>query len=82
MEATNHIQANQPSPVAARQSFLRGNFAPVERETMVAPVYNAARDASEIHVIDAQRCTRGPVAVVELPVRIPFGFHGDFIAND
>jgi carotenoid cleavage dioxygenase-like enzyme len=48
---------------------------------VLAPVYDAARGISEIHVVDAQHWSDAALAVIELPVRIPFGFHGDFIAN-
>jgi carotenoid cleavage dioxygenase-like enzyme len=44
-------------------------------------VYDAARDASDLVVIDAAEVTAAPVAVVSLPVRVPFGFHGSWIAG-
>jgi len=44
-------------------------------------VYDAARDASDFVVIDAQRVAAGPVARVQLPRRVPFGFHGSWIAD-
>ena len=62
-----------------------GVFVPVsageDEGYVIAPVYDAARGTSEIRVIDAQRFAAPPVATIELPVRIPFGFHGDFIAD-
>jgi hypothetical protein len=33
-----------------------------------------------VRVIDAQNFAAPPVARVELPQRVPFGFHGNFIA--
>jgi carotenoid cleavage dioxygenase-like enzyme len=33
-------------------------------------------------VLDALHIDRGPVAQVHLPVRVPFGFHGCWIAAD
>jgi carotenoid cleavage dioxygenase len=48
---------------------------------VIAPVYDPSRNASEIRVIDAQRFAAPPVATIELPVRIPYGFHGDFLAD-
>jgi carotenoid cleavage dioxygenase len=44
-------------------------------------VYDAARDASDLVIIDAQRFERGPIARVHLPRRVPYGFHGSWIAD-
>ncbi len=44
-------------------------------------VYDAARGASDLVIIDAQRFDKGPVARVELPRRVPYGFHGSWIAD-
>jgi carotenoid cleavage dioxygenase len=44
-------------------------------------VYDAARDASDLVVLDARDITEAPVASVRLPVRVPFGFHGAWIAS-
>ncbi len=42
-------------------------------------VYDAARDASDLVVIDAQSFEKGPVARIHLPRRVPYGFHGSWI---
>lgn len=44
-------------------------------------VYDPARDASDLVVIDAQEFEKGPVARVHLPRRVPYGFHGSWIAD-
>jgi carotenoid cleavage dioxygenase len=44
-------------------------------------VYDAARGASDLVVIDAQSFAKGPVARVHLPRRVPYGFHGSWIAS-
>lgn len=46
---------------------------------VLAPLYDRKRGTSEVHILDAQRFAEKPLAVIELPVRIPHGFHGDFI---
>jgi carotenoid cleavage dioxygenase-like enzyme len=46
---------------------------------VLAPVYDAATNCSDIVVLDAQNFSRAPLATIHLPVRIPFGFHGNFI---
>lgn len=42
-------------------------------------VYDRATDRSEVHVLDTADITAGPVAVVHLPRRVPFGFHGSWL---
>jgi carotenoid cleavage dioxygenase-like enzyme len=41
-------------------------------------VYDADRDASDLVVLHAQDFTGDPVAVIHLPVRVPYGFHGNW----
>jgi carotenoid cleavage dioxygenase len=44
-------------------------------------VYDAARDATDFVLLDASDVRRPPVAVVHLPCRVPYGFHGNWIAD-
>ena len=44
-------------------------------------VYDTERDASDLLVLHAQDFTGDPVAVVHLPVRVPYGFHGNWAAD-
>lgn len=44
-------------------------------------VYDAARDASDLVILDAASFTAAPVATVHLPGRVPFGFHGNWMAD-
>jgi carotenoid cleavage dioxygenase len=46
---------------------------------LLVVVYRAARGASDLLVLDADRLSSPPVATVELPVRIPVGFHGSWL---
>ena len=39
-------------------------------------LYDRSTDRSSLGVFDAQDMKSGPVAEVQLPVRVPFGFHG------
>jgi carotenoid cleavage dioxygenase len=43
--------------------------------------YDTARDASDLILIDAADVIAAPVATISLPVRVPFGFHGSWIAG-
>jgi carotenoid cleavage dioxygenase-like enzyme len=44
-------------------------------------VYDQARSASDLVILDASNFTRAPVATVHLPQRVPFGFHGNWIPD-
>ena len=44
-------------------------------------VYDRARDASDLVVLDAHDFGSEPVAVVRLPRRVPAGFHGNWIPD-
>ena len=48
---------------------------------VLAYVYDRARDGSDLVVLDASRFSGRPVATVRLPQRVPYGFHGSFIAD-
>ena len=42
-------------------------------------VYDPGKDVSEFVVLDAQAMVQ--LASVRLPVRVPYGFHGSWIAD-
>jgi carotenoid cleavage dioxygenase len=42
-------------------------------------VYDRGRNASELAILDASRFDAPPVAMVKLPQRVPFGFHGNWV---
>jgi hypothetical protein len=48
---------------------------------LMAYVFNSHRHASDVVILSAQDFSAAPLAVVELPVRVPFGFHGDWIPD-
>jgi carotenoid cleavage dioxygenase len=48
---------------------------------VLALVYDATRDASELAILDASRFAAPPLARVSLPRRVPFGFHGSWIPD-
>jgi len=43
--------------------------------------HNSQTDLSDLVVLDAKDFTGEPVAVVSLPVRVPNGFHGNWVAD-
>ena len=44
-------------------------------------VYDPARDGSDLVIIDASDFSGKPVARIKLPQRVPYGFHGNWIAG-
>jgi carotenoid cleavage dioxygenase len=44
-------------------------------------VHDAATDKSDLIVVDAQDFQHEPVARIHLPVRVPFGFHGNWLPD-
>ena len=45
-------------------------------------VFDEAKNTSELIIIDALDLSRPALAQVHLPVRVPYGFHGNWIADD
>ena len=45
----------------------------------MAYVHDPNRNAADVVILDAQDFTAPPVATIHLPVRVPFGFHGNWI---
>jgi carotenoid cleavage dioxygenase len=44
-------------------------------------VYDAAQDTSDFVVLDAHDVAAAPIAAVRLPQRVPYGFHGNWVAD-
>ncbi len=42
-------------------------------------VHDEATDNSELVVVDATEVAAGPIARVELPARVPYGFHAAWV---
>ena len=48
---------------------------------VLSVVYRGADDRSELQVFDAQDIAAGPIARARVPHRVPFGFHGNWLAS-
>ena len=44
-------------------------------------VYDPARDSSELVILPAEDLTAEPTARIQLPRRVPSGFHGNWITG-
>lgn len=48
---------------------------------LITLVYDSAEDRSELHLLNADDLSAGPEAIISLPQRVPFGFHGDWVPD-
>ena len=48
---------------------------------LIATVYRAAENRSDLAIFDAENVGSGPIALAELPHRVPYGFHGNWRYN-
>eukprot|EP01035_Chromulina_nebulosa_P011479 gene11479-15345_t len=48
---------------------------------LITYVYDQARNASDLIVLDARDLSRPALAQVRLPVRVPYGFHGNWVPD-
>ena len=46
---------------------------------LIGFVYDRARNASDLMILDAQKIDSKPVARIQLPARVPQGFHGNWM---
>ena len=48
---------------------------------VISVVYDSGRDASDVILVDATSFGAPPVAIIHLPRRVPFGFHGSWMSG-
>jgi carotenoid cleavage dioxygenase len=48
---------------------------------VMAYLYDATTDRSDVVILHAQDFTAAPVATIHLPGRVPFGFHGNWVPD-
>ena len=53
--------------------------APEDDGYLMTFVYDAARDTSELVLLNAQHIADTPIARVRIPHRVPYGFHGNWV---
>jgi carotenoid cleavage dioxygenase-like enzyme len=69
------------------RGFLEPVFVPKSESAtedegwVMAYVYDARENRSDVVVLDAQDIANGPIATVKLPDRVPFGFHGNWVPD-
>jgi len=58
-----------------------GDRAGEDEGWLVGFVYDDATDRSDLVLLDASDMAAAPVATIHLPRRVPFGFHGSWVAD-
>ena len=58
----------------------RGAGAAEDDGWVLVLAYDHARNTSDFHILDARNVRGEPAAVVHLPHRVPYGFHGNWVA--
>jgi carotenoid cleavage dioxygenase-like enzyme len=72
-----------PGRAPGEPVFVRAADGTGEDEGWVlSVVFDAARGASDLVILDATSFAGPPVATVHLPTRVPFGFHGSWVPSD
>ncbi len=78
-EGTRRMHVLAPGSVTGEPIFVpRTPEAPEGDGFVLALVYRAPENRSDLLVLDAGHIEAAPLATVKLPHRIPFGFHGNF----
>jgi carotenoid cleavage dioxygenase len=68
-----------PGDVPGEPVFVPGG--PAEGEGwLLTIVYRGREDRSDVAIFDAAAVERGPIGLAHLPCRVPFGFHGNWVA--
>lgn len=83
------LQAMHTTAHAFGAHLTPGEFVFVPREAhsaeddgwLMGLVHNHQTNCGELHVLDARDMAAPAVAVVRLPVRVPMGFHGNWVAD-
>lgn len=70
-----------PGRTPGEAAFAPADGTPGGPGWLLTYVHDAATDRSDLVVLDAGDLAAPPVATVHLPARVPFGFHGNWLAD-
>ena len=83
-DAVEHGFGTAESPGGPGEAvFVPSTSGPADESSgwYIGYVYDPARDGSDLVILDASNFAAQPVARIKLPQRVPFGFHGNWIAG-
>ncbi len=79
---TSEIHSEGEDRMLMEPVFVPRHSAAGEDEGWImAYVYDRQTDSSDVVILDAQNFTGDPIATIHLPRRVPFGFHGNWVAD-
>jgi carotenoid cleavage dioxygenase-like enzyme len=78
--ATSHLLG--PGRTPGEAVFVPADDAPGGDGWLMAFVYDAVADRSDLIILDAGDLAAPPVAAIHLPRRVPAGFHGNWLPDD
>ena len=82
VKKTNKIHQFIPGCYGGEAAFIPSTKGQSELDGYVVTfVYNENTNTSDFVIIDPKNFESDPIATVHLPVRVPGGFHGNWIAN-
>ncbi|TDW18663.1 carotenoid oxygenase family protein [Kribbella kalugense] len=70
-----------PGRTPGEAAFVPADNRPGGDGWLMTYVYDAASGTSDLVILDATDLTAPPVATIQLPVRVPYGFHGNWLAD-
>ena len=92
--ASGYIKFDMRTGASERLDLARG-LSPAEAFFVPSPagheeddgyllgfVYDPSTQSSDLWIMDATTLGSGPIARVKLPVRVPFGFHGEWVPRE
>jgi carotenoid cleavage dioxygenase len=81
-EGTSQAFNHGPGRGAGEPVFVsRANASSEDDGWIMTVVHDAAEDRSDMVILDAQDFSRGEVARIQLPARVPNGFHGNWVRD-
>jgi carotenoid cleavage dioxygenase len=72
----------------AHRTFFEPVFVPAHEGAdedegyVMAYVHDAERGRADVVILHARDFAAPPIATIELPARVPYGFHGNWVADD
>ena len=77
---TSEVYGYGSGKFGAEPVFVPAEGAQSEDEGyLLSLVYNQETDNSDLIILNAKETKSGPLAIVHLPQRVPFGFHGEWV---
>lgn len=82
VDGTTTVHDHGPGRGSAEPAFVpRPDGTNEDDGWLISYVYDATRDKSDVVILDARDLGVPPLARIELPARVPHGFHGNWVPD-